>query len=135
MPIDHTGIHVPASKRVAVVEWYEAALKPLGYKRSMSFGPNGEVVGFSDSADTGYMKSDWWITGFTDEETYKSHHAFSAKDRPTVDAFYKAAIAAGGKDNGGPGLRSYHPNYYAAFVLDPAGNNIEVVCHLPAEGN
>ena len=54
-------------------------------------------------------------------------------DRETVDAFYEAALAAGGKDNGPPGLRvHYHPNYYGAFVRDPDGNNVEAVCHTPA---
>ena len=61
------------------------------------------------------------------------HVAFSAASRAQVDAFYKAAIAAGGRDNGPPGLRpQYHPNYYGAFVLDPDGHNIEAVCHAPA---
>ena len=62
-----------------------------------------------------------------------SHVAFAAKDRPAVDAFYRAALAAGGEDNGAPGLRPhYHPNYYGAFVLDPDGHNVEAVCHVPA---
>ena len=61
------------------------------------------------------------------------HVAIVAKDRATVDAFYRAAIAAGGRDNGPPGIRAhYHPNYYGAFVLDPDGHNIEAVCHKPA---
>lgn len=60
------------------------------------------------------------------------HLAFQAKDRETVHRFHQAALAAGGRDNGGPGERSYHPGYYAAFVLDPDGNNIEVVFHGPA---
>jgi catechol 2,3-dioxygenase-like lactoylglutathione lyase family enzyme len=61
------------------------------------------------------------------------HVAFTAPDRATVDAFYKAALAAGATDNGPPGVREiYHPNYYGAFVLDPDGNNIEACCHLPA---
>ena len=61
------------------------------------------------------------------------HIAIAAKDRATVDAFYKAAIAAGGRDNGPPGIRAhYHPNYYGAFVRDPDGHNIEAVCHTPA---
>ena len=59
--------------------------------------------------------------------------AFTAADRGTVDAFYAAALEAGGTDNGGPGIREiYHPNYYGAFVLDPDGNNVEAVCHTPA---
>ena len=64
--------------------------------------------------------------------TFGCHLAWRAKNRAQVDAFYKAAIAAGGKDNGAPGLRpDYHANYYGAFVIDPEGNNIEAVCHLP----
>lgn len=65
--------------------------------------------------------------------TGRHHLAFQAKDRATVDAFHKAALAAGGKDNGAPGERPYHPAYYGAFVLDPAGNNIEAVYHGPAK--
>jgi len=65
--------------------------------------------------------------------TGRIHLAFQAKDRETVERFYAAAIAAGGKDNGKPGLRPYHPQYYGAFVIDPDGNNIEAVFHGPAE--
>lgn len=61
--------------------------------------------------------------------TGRNHLAFQAKDRAVVDAFFKAALAHGGKDNGGPGIREYHPGYYAAFVLDPDGNNVEAVFH------
>ena len=61
------------------------------------------------------------------------HIAITAKDRPAVDAFHRAALAAGGRDNGPPGLRPhYHPNYYGAVVFDPDGHNIEAVCHAPA---
>lgn len=67
------------------------------------------------------------------EVTGKSHFAFQAKDKAQVEAFHKAAVAAGGKDNGAPGLRQYHPGYYAAFVLDPDGNNVEAVFHGPAK--
>ena len=63
------------------------------------------------------------------ELTGRHHIAFQAQDRAMVDAFYKAALAHGGRDNGAPGERSYHPGYYAAFVLDPDGNNIEAVVH------
>jgi catechol 2,3-dioxygenase-like lactoylglutathione lyase family enzyme len=65
--------------------------------------------------------------------TGRHHFAFQASDRATVDAFHKAALAHGGKDNGAPGERPYHPGYYAAFVLDPDGNNIEAVHHGPAQ--
>jgi len=66
------------------------------------------------------------------ELTGRHHLAFQARDRATVDAFHKAALAAGGKDSGAPGERPYHPGYYAAFAIDPDGNNIEVVYHGPA---
>ena len=59
------------------------------------------------------------------------HIAFESPDRATVDAFHAAALAAGGTDNGAPGVRRYHPHYYGAFVLDPDGNNVEAVCHKP----
>ncbi|HYE40507.1 MAG TPA: VOC family protein [Ramlibacter sp.] len=65
--------------------------------------------------------------------TGRHHLAFQAKDRAMVQAFYKAALAHGGKDNGAPGERSYHPGYYAAFVIDPDGNNIEAVYHGEGE--
>jgi len=65
--------------------------------------------------------------------TGRHHLAFQARDRATVDAFHRAALAAGGTDNGAPGERPYHPGYYGAFVLDPDGNNIEVVYHGPAD--
>lgn len=65
--------------------------------------------------------------------TGRAHFAFQTRDRAMVDAFYKAALAAGGKDNGAPGIREYHPGYYAAFVIDPDGNNVEAVNHGPAK--
>jgi catechol 2,3-dioxygenase-like lactoylglutathione lyase family enzyme len=67
--------------------------------------------------------------------TGRHHFAFQARDRAAVDAFHKAALANGGKDNGGPGERPYHPGYYAAFVLDPDGNNVEAVFHGAAKRN
>jgi predicted lactoylglutathione lyase len=76
-------------------------------------------------------KPGFWISG-GEKTTPHVHVAFVADTRAAVDAFYKAAISAGGKDNGKPGLRpDYHPNYYAAFVFDPEGHNIEAVCHKP----
>jgi catechol 2,3-dioxygenase-like lactoylglutathione lyase family enzyme len=103
--------------------FYSRALAPLGYSLQMEL-PG--AAGFG----TGEGVPDFWIG--SNEERGATHIAFSAKDRVAVDAFYDAAIAAGGKDNGAPGLRPhYHENYYAAFVHDAAGNNIEAVCHLP----
>ncbi|KAL2151723.1 hypothetical protein VTH82DRAFT_6821 [Thermothelomyces myriococcoides] len=132
MTIAHTGIKVPAAKYADVVAWYEAALTPLGYKKTIVL-ENGNVVGFSDNA-TG--AADWWVVSSAAcpegvvplEGPYVPNHTcFLAKDRASVDAFHKAGVAAGGKCNGEPGLRPYAPNYYAAFVLDPAGNNIETL--------
>jgi catechol 2,3-dioxygenase-like lactoylglutathione lyase family enzyme len=118
--IDHLTLHVldyPKAKA-----FYAAALKPLGYELVMEFeGTAGLGAG---------GKPDLWLAG--DAATQPIHLAFHAADRKTVDAFHAAALAAGGKDNGKPGLRKdYHPNYYAAFVLDPSGHNLEVVCHKP----
>jgi len=108
----------------AAKTFYAEALAPLGYSLQMEFG--GVAAGFG----TGAGIPDFWIG--TREERGPTHVAFSAPDRATVDAFYAAATAAGGKDNGAPGLRpELHENYYAAFVHDSSGNNIEAVCHLP----
>jgi catechol 2,3-dioxygenase-like lactoylglutathione lyase family enzyme len=77
-------------------------------------------------------KSDFWIHGTTPTRT-GLHIAFAASDRKTIDAFHAAALKAGGRDNGAPGIRAhYHPNYYGAFVIDPEGHNIEGVCRAPA---
>ena len=76
----------------------------------------------------------WWATlaATSAPATTGCHLAWRAQTRAQVDAFHRAAIEAGGRDNGAPGLRpDYHPNYYGAFVIDPEGNNIEAVCHLP----
>jgi len=119
--LDHVTLHV--SDLAASKAFYTAALAPLGYAVVMEF-PQAAGLGVGG-------KPDFWIAigGPTKPQ---AHVAFHAADRVTVDAFYAAAIAAGGRDNGAPGLRPhYHPNYYGAFVLDPDGQNIEAVCHLP----
>jgi catechol 2,3-dioxygenase-like lactoylglutathione lyase family enzyme len=120
--IDHVIIGV--TNLDSAKEFYKAALKPLGY--SIGFG--GEWgAGFKSGEGT----PDFWIR--TEEKTITPVHvAFHVEDRALVSAFYEAAIAAGGKDNGEPGLRPhYHETYYAAFVLDGDGHNIEAVCHKP----
>ena len=117
--IDHIGIQVRDVKKSK--NFYEQALKPLGYSVLMEFGE--KAIGFGRDG-----KPDFWIG--KGEPTGIVHIALSSPDRPTVEAFHAAAVKAGGKDNGKPGLRpEYHPNYYGAFVFDPDGNNIEAVCH------
>lgn len=118
--LDHVGVNV--SDFSTAREFYVGALAPLGIKPLMEF-PG--FAGFGD-ADKPYF----WI-GERDQPTPSAHVAFEAPDRATVDAFHAAALAAGGRDNGEPGMRPYHEHYYGAFVLDPDGNNIEAVCHLP----
>jgi catechol 2,3-dioxygenase-like lactoylglutathione lyase family enzyme len=126
--IDHTGLQV--SRPLESRRFYEQALAPLGYTLLLEIPPEhtgGRVVlGFGVAP-----KADFWLAEGTPNEP-KLHIAFRAESRPMVDAFYRAALAAGGKDNGPPGPRAhYHPNYYGAFVLDPDGHNIEAVCHEP----
>ena len=125
--IDHVGFSVSDYARAKA--FYEKALAPLGYALVMEVGPpqsDQPAAGFGSSG-----KPDFWIGG--DGKLEKPVHvAFRVKDRATVDAFHHAALAAGGKDNGTPGVRPhYHANYYGAFVLDPDGHNIEAVCHTP----
>jgi len=119
--IDHISLGV---RDLSVSKaFYAAALAPLGYVVMMEF-PG--VLGLGEKG-----KPDFWLGG-GGETGAGRHVAFLAPNRAAVDAFYEAAIRAGGKDNGKPGLRpQYHPNYYGAFVLDPDGHNIEAVCHTP----
>ena len=116
--IDH--VHLQADTFVVTKRFYAAVLDVLGVKIEQS----GE----------GWFQVDELFVSQRDPRLGKTHvHlAFQAGDRAMVDAFYKAAIAAGGTDNGKPGERDYHPGYYAAFVLDPDGNNIEAVFHGPS---
>ena len=120
--LDHVGVRVrdvAASRR-----FYEAALAPLGFVVVMEV-PGVPGAGFGVAG-----KPSFWI--HPGEASGPLHLAFHAVDHQRVDAFFAAAIAAGGADNGRPGIRAhYHPNYYAAFVIDPDGNNVEAVCHVP----
>jgi len=122
--IDHIGLTVSNYERSKA--FYLSALAPLDYELFKEAG--GDDVGRHAGFGVG-GKPDFWIaTGAPD--TPPVHVAFRAKDQETVRAFYAAALAAGATDNGPPGVRDiYHPNYYGAFVLDPDGHNIEVVCH------
>jgi catechol 2,3-dioxygenase-like lactoylglutathione lyase family enzyme len=128
--IDHVGF--PVSDYARSKFFYEKALAPLGYALVMEVTAAQTESG-SPAAGFGIGgKPDFWIGG-EGGLSKPLHVAIAANDRSAVDAFYRAALAAGGKDNGAPGLRpQYHPNYYGAFVLDPDGHNIEAVCHVPA---
>lgn len=102
--------------------FYEQALAPLGMGVVMAM-PHG--VGFGKDGKPTFWIADRELSG-------PAHVAFASPNRATVDAFHAAALAAGGRDNGQPGLRpQYHPSYYGAFAYDPDGNNIEAVCHRP----
>ncbi len=126
--IDHMGLTV--SNIAKSREFYAKALEPLGYalcKNSPRAASFGVREGHGKSADPG---GDFWLSEGT-PMTPRVHFAFNAASRMEVDAFFAASLAAGGVENGAPGLRPhYHPNYYAAFVLDPDGYNVEAVCHV-----
>ena len=126
--LDHIGF--PVSDYARAKAFYEKALAPLGYTLVMEVGAAegaNPAAGFGENG-----KPDFWI-GADGKLNLPMHVAILAKDRATVDAFYQAAMQAGGRDNGAPGIRAhYHPDYYGAFVLDPDGHNIEAVCHAPA---
>ena len=126
--LDHIGLTVSDVPRAKA--FFDAALAPLGIEALVFVTPEqsggGSHVGYG-SNDKAYF----WI-GDGERHTGALHVAFTASDRATVDAFYAAALAAGGTVNGAPGISAYyHPNYYGAFVLDADGHNVEAVCHAP----
>ncbi|MEJ2061450.1 MAG: VOC family protein [Gammaproteobacteria bacterium] len=119
--IDHLGLAVRNAEKSK--RFYTQALAPLG------IGPVMEFEGWSGFGKAG--KPEFWF-GEGDVAQSPMHIAFAADNRQAVRKFYEAALTAGAKDNGPPGIREhYHPNYYAAFVIDPDGHNIEAVCHKP----
>src|SRR5262249_39616228 len=119
--IDHVGLNV-ADYDVSKA-FFAQTLEPLGYRVVMDF-PQWESAGFGTED-----KPEFWIAA-RDPRGTGTHVSFAVSGRAAVDAFHAAGLAAGGADNGAPGLREhYHPTYYAAFVTDPDGNNIEAVCH------
>ena len=118
---DHVGFGV--TNLAESKAFYLKALQPLGVALAME-GPYGVGIGRNN-------KPSLWLTE-TKEQPAHLHLAFTAENRKQVEEFYQAALAAGGKDNGAPGLRPhYHANYYGAFVIGPDGHNIEAVCHKP----
>ena len=117
--LDHIGIRVSDYERSK--RFYGAALAPLGYRLMFEHPISG--AGFACAG-----KLSFWIKQGTPAPSL--HIAFGSEDRAGVGAFHRAALAAGGRDNGAPGPRpEYHPGYYGAFVLDPDGHNVEAVCH------
>jgi catechol 2,3-dioxygenase-like lactoylglutathione lyase family enzyme len=117
--IDHLKLHVRDVERSRA--FYEAALAPLGYRVMLEPAPG--VVGL------GADRPDFWLAPDAEAAGF-AHVAFRVEATDLVDAFHRAALDAGGRDNGAPGPRpQYHPRYYGAFVLDPDGNNVEAVCH------
>jgi len=127
--LDHIGFGVSDYARSKA--FYEKALAPLGIGIVMEVRP--EEGGHAALGLGKNGKPFFWIA--LGAATGNIHVAFAAQSRAEVDAFHRAALAAGGRDNGAPGLRRhYHPNYYAAFVRDPDGHNVEAVCHRPVDG-
>ena len=125
--IDHFGINVSNFERSKA--FYEQALAPLGAKLLMMVPPEHtdgvKVGGFGQESPSFWISED-------EPQRPALHFAFKAVSHQQVDAFYEAALAAGGIDNGAPGPRPhYHEHYYGAFIIDPDGNNIEAVCHIP----
>lgn len=135
--LDHMTFRVTDIARTKA--FYSAALAPLGYRVCFEGHYGANILGFAypDVTEPDGKKADvWFIDGPSPyggpASTAGCHLAWRAANRAQVDAFYRAAVAAGGRDNGAPGLRpDYHAHYYGAFVIDPEGNNIEAVCHLP----
>ena len=127
--IDHIGLAISDIARSRA--FYEAALEPLGIRTLQTIAPSD-----TESGGTAVMMGDegiFFVIADNERPGEGTHVAFRASSRAQVDGFYKAALAAGGRDNGAPGIRArYHPHYYAAFVHDPDGINVEAVCHLPA---
>jgi catechol 2,3-dioxygenase-like lactoylglutathione lyase family enzyme len=128
--IDHVGFPVSDYERSKA--FYTRALAPLGYVLVKEIPADRTEAGHPAAGFGTGGKPDFWIGGEGGIDR-PLHIAILARDRTTVDVFHRAALAAGGKDNGAPAVRPhYHANYYGAFVLDPDGHNIEAVCHAPA---
>jgi len=121
--LDHVGIGVADYERSKA--FYEKALAPLGYSLLMEF--SGAAAGFGNEG-----KPSFFLEAHGEPARGRLHIAFTAASRELVDAFHAAALEAGGTDNGAPGIRWYHDDYYGGYVLDPDGNNVEAVCHEPA---
>lgn len=133
--LDHLSLRVADLARSR--KMYDACLAALGYAAVMTIDNEPDFVAVGYGGDS--HEPAFWVGASTASDTPPPlpidgmHVAFSAQDRAAVDAWHAAALANGGRDNGAPGLRPhYHPNYYAAYVIDPDGYHVEAVCHLAA---
>ena len=125
--IDHAGINVRDWAKAQA--FYDRAMAAIGASL-LQMVPE-QFTGGKKVGGYGREKPDFWLHESAEVGPGR-HYAFTARSRAEVDAFHKAALAAGGRDNGAPGIRAhYHPDYYGAFVIDPDGNNVEAVCHKP----
>ena len=130
--IDHLSTYTTDYEKTK--SFYLAAFAPLGHSLQAEFTaewnpewPEQRMCAFGPEGKAAY-----WVIEVKTAASPR-HVAFAASDRKSVDAFYRAGLENGGKDNGAPGLREmYHPNYYGSFLIDPDGNNVEAVCHTPA---
>lgn len=123
---DHLGLTVADPRRSR--DFYAQLLLPLGYGLQKEV-TRDQTGGYEGVAFGPPQRPLFWL-GSGEAPAAGAHVAFSARTREQVDAFHAAGLAAGGRDNGAPGVRAhYHPNYYGAFVIDPDGNNVEAVCH------
>jgi catechol 2,3-dioxygenase-like lactoylglutathione lyase family enzyme len=121
--IAHTTL--PVRNYAESKAFYTDVLATLGYRQNMEYG---ESAGFNDGKNT-----DFWISA--EKSVVPTHLAFQASNKKQVEEFHKTAVKAGAKDNGAPGYRDYSPGYFAAFVIDPDGNNIEAVWYDPAKSS
>jgi catechol 2,3-dioxygenase-like lactoylglutathione lyase family enzyme len=127
--IDHLSLGVADLAKSRA--FYDAVLAPLGYRRLFDVA---DASGYGAALPEPLREQalPFWIGQDADRTGLSGHVCFKAPGRDAVDAFYRAALAAGGRDNGKPGLRPiYHQSYYAAFIVDPDGHRIEAVCHQP----
>jgi catechol 2,3-dioxygenase-like lactoylglutathione lyase family enzyme len=124
--LDH--VYITALDMTAAERFYDAVMDALGV---IKVGSRADWIGYGERADADHPDRIYIAIrkGPTPQEAYARHWCFKAKTRTHVDAFWAAGLAAGGSDDGAPGLRDYHASYYAAFLRDPDGNRIEAVCH------
>ena len=124
--LDH--VYITASDMVAAERFYDAVMDALGV---VKVGSRADWIGYGERADADHPERIFIAIrkGPAPHQAYACHWCFKARSRTLVDAFWAAGLAAGGTDDGAPGLRHYHASYYAAFLRDPDGNRIEAVCH------